>query len=123
MTFFVMEESLPVSDEILKVSDLWVVHCRVIDFRDDTVPQGEPDSAGSRVSGSHPTFISVSPSRLDARPSESRIAGSWFHIAFPLGGALKRSYFVASTALSALGLGLCQPPSPAVRRSASTGPQ
>src|SRR5579863_1169989 len=71
MTFFVMEESLPVSDEILKVSDLWVIHCRIIDFRDDTVPQGEPDSARSRVSGSHSVFISMGPSRLDARPSES----------------------------------------------------
>src|ERR1017187_1198163 len=82
MTFFFMEESLPVSDEILKVADLWMIHCRIIDFRDDTVPQGEPDSAGSRVSGSHPVFISVGPSRLDARPSKSCIAGIWFHISF-----------------------------------------
>src|SRR5579864_1359382 len=83
MAFFFMEESLPIRDEILKVSDLWVIHCWIIDFRDDTVPQGEPDSAGSRVSGSQPVFISVGPSRLDARPSESSIAGFWFHFAPP----------------------------------------
>src|ERR1035437_592599 len=85
MTFFLMEESLPIRDEILKVSDLRVIQCRIIDFRDDTVPQAEPDSAGSRVSGAHPVFISVGPSRLDARPSESWIAMFWFHLAFPLG--------------------------------------
>ena len=85
VAFFLMEERLPIGDEILKVADLWVIHGRVIDFRDDTVPQGEPDSARSRVSGSHSVFISVSPSRLDARPSESWIAMFWFHLAFPLG--------------------------------------
>src|SRR5579863_5382801 len=81
MTVFFVKERLPISDEILKVSDLWVIHGRIIDFGDDTVPQGEPDSAGSRVSSSHPVFISVGPSRLDARPSESWIAIFWFHIA------------------------------------------
>jgi len=76
-----MEERLPIREEILKVADLWVIHGRIIDFRDDTIPQGEPDSARSRVGGSYPVFISVSPSRLDAGPSESCIAMFWFHVA------------------------------------------
>src|SRR5579872_3157487 len=81
MTLFFMEKSLPICDEILKVSDLGMIYCRVIDFRDDTVPQGEPDSARRRVSGSHPVFIPMGPSRFDARPSESCVAMFWFHLA------------------------------------------
>jgi len=38
MTFFFMEESLPICDKILKVSDLGVIYCRVINLRNDTVP-------------------------------------------------------------------------------------
>ena len=64
--------SLSPTWNLLRIS-LAVVCGRMIDFRDDTVPQGEPDSARSRVSGSHPVFISVGPSRLNARPSESWI--------------------------------------------------
>jgi hypothetical protein len=63
----------------LKVSDLWVIHCRIIDFRGDTVPHGEPYPARSHVSGSHAVFISVGPSRLDAGPSE-RCTYAYYHV-------------------------------------------
>ena len=73
VALFFMEKSLSIRDEALQVSDLWVIHCRIVDFRDDAIPQGEPDSARSCISRSHSVFVAMSPSWLDARSSESAV--------------------------------------------------
>jgi len=68
-----VEKSLSIRDETLQVSDLRMIHRRIIDFSDDAVPQGEPNSARSRIRCPHSVFIAVSPPWLDARPAESAV--------------------------------------------------
>ena len=68
---FVVEKGRAVGDEILKVPELWTVHRWIVDFCYDPVPEGEPDQAGSRISGSHPILSSMRPSGLDAGRSKS----------------------------------------------------
>lgn len=68
-----MEKRLSIRDEALQVSDLRVIHCRVVDFRDDAIPQGEPNSARSCIRCPHAVFVAVSPSWLYARSSESDV--------------------------------------------------
>ena len=68
-----MEKGLSIRDEALQVSDLWMIHCRIINFSDDAIPQGEPNSARSCIRRAHSVFVTVSPSWLDARSSESAI--------------------------------------------------
>jgi hypothetical protein len=38
IAFFVIEKAFAVSDEILKIPELWPVNSRIIDFGDDSVP-------------------------------------------------------------------------------------
>ena len=66
-----MEKGLSIRNETLQVSDLRVIHCRIIDFSDDAIPQGEPNSARSCIRCPHAVFVAVSPSGLDARSPES----------------------------------------------------
>ena len=70
MALFLVEKALAVSNEVLQVPKLRSIDCRIVDFSDDAVPEGKPDSAGSCLSGSNPILCPVSPSRLDARPSK-----------------------------------------------------
>src|SRR5439155_819521 len=67
-----MEKGLSIRNETLQVSDLRVIHCRIIDFSDDAIPQGEPNSARSCIRCPHAVFVAVSPSGLDARSPDSR---------------------------------------------------
>jgi hypothetical protein len=73
VTFPVMEETLTIADQVLKVPELRPIYCRIVDFGDDAIPKRKPDLAGSCVCGSHPVFPSVSPSRMNPRPSERNI--------------------------------------------------
>jgi hypothetical protein len=83
VTFFLMKKAFAVRDEILKVPELWPVDCRIIDLRDDPVPEGKPDSAGGCVSSPHSVFSSMGPSGLDAGPSKSFIVAFSPHAAPP----------------------------------------
>jgi len=68
-----MEKGLSIRDEALQVSDLWMIHRRIIDFSDDAIPQGEPNSARNCVRRPHSVFVAVSPSWLYAWLSESAV--------------------------------------------------
>src|SRR6185437_3758142 len=83
VTLLLMEETCSVGDKILKVPELWLIHCRIIDLSDDAIPKSEPDSARSRIRSSYSVFAPMSPSGLHARLPESRVVVSWFHIALP----------------------------------------
>src|SRR5579871_4237432 len=72
MTLLVMEKALAVCDEILKVPQLWPVHCGIVDFGDDAVPKSKPDPAGSCISSSHAILPSMCPFGLNARPTKGR---------------------------------------------------
>ena len=54
------------SDQILKVTNLRLVNGRVVGFRDNSVPEREPDPAGSGIGGPDTVFASMGPSRFDA---------------------------------------------------------
>src|SRR6476646_1792940 len=75
-----MEERLAISDEILKVTELWLIDGRIIGLSDDAIPKCKPDAAGCRVGGPNPILSSVSPSGLDAWVSESFVCVARFHL-------------------------------------------
>ena len=74
-----MEESLTVGNEILEIAKLRPVDGRVVDFRYDAVPDGEPEMAGSAVRCAHPGFIAVRPSGFDSRLAKSVPANDCLH--------------------------------------------
>lgn len=68
-----MKKTLPIGDQELKVADLRPVYGRIIDLRNDTVPEREPDPAGGRVRRPYPVFAPMGPPGLNAgRPKASR---------------------------------------------------
>src|SRR6185437_14972980 len=66
IALFLMEESLAVGNEILEIAKLRPVDGRVVDLRDDAVPDGEPKMTGRTVRCPYAGFVAVRPSGLDA---------------------------------------------------------
>jgi len=71
-----MKEGLTISKKELDVPHLGHVNGWVIDLGDDTVPDGKPDPAGSRVGRADPILVAVRPTRLQTRPAEGVIISS-----------------------------------------------
>src|SRR6202041_3426215 len=71
-----MKEGLSITKKKLDVPHLRRVNSRVIDLGDNTVPDGKPDPAGSRVGCADPILVAVSPTGLQTRPAEGVIISS-----------------------------------------------
>lgn len=100
VTLLVMEETCSVSDKILKVPQLWLIHCRIVDLSDDAIPQREPDSARSRIGSPDTVFASMCPLGFNARPTESPVVVVVFRFHFIARG-LSHDQFDALTAIAA----------------------
>src|SRR3972149_10762918 len=70
MAFLLVEEALPISNEILKVPDLRAVHGGVVDLGKNAIPNGKPDPAGCGVRGADTVLAPVGPVGLNARPPD-----------------------------------------------------
>ncbi len=72
-----MEEGLAVGNEILEIAKLRPVNGRVVDLRDDAVPDGEPEMAGPRVRCAYAGLVAVRPSGPDPRLAKSFLANGF----------------------------------------------
>jgi hypothetical protein len=80
-----MKEGLPIGKKKLDITHLGHINSRVIDRRDDAVPDGKPDPAGSRVGCADPILVAVRPTGLQTRPAKCVIISSNFrHFQIPL---------------------------------------
>jgi len=70
MALLLVEKTLPIGDEILKITDLRPIYGWIIDLGQDTVPHGEPYPAGGRIGSAHSILAAMGPARLDAGPAE-----------------------------------------------------
>ena len=73
VTLFLMEETLTIANQELKVAELRPIHCWIVDFGDDAVPKRKPDLAGSCVCGSYAVFPSMGPSGMNPGVSKGSI--------------------------------------------------
>jgi hypothetical protein len=73
-----MKEGLTISKKELDVPHLRHINSRVIDLGDNTVPDGKPDPARSRVGRADPILVAVRPTGLQARPAKCVIVSSNF---------------------------------------------
>src|SRR5689334_23936576 len=69
----VVEEGLPVADEVLQVAYLRLIDGRVVDLVQDTLGDGEPDPAQRRVRGPYPVLVAAGPAGLDPGTTARRM--------------------------------------------------
>ena len=74
-----MEEGPAVGNEILEIAKLRSVDGRVVDFRDDAVPGGEPKMAGRRVRCAYAGLVAMCPSGFDPRLTKSSLLCNFLH--------------------------------------------
>jgi hypothetical protein len=61
-----VKESFAIRDQELQIANLRPVNGRVVDLRDNAVPNREPEMAGCGVCRAGTVFVAVRPARLDA---------------------------------------------------------
>ena len=91
-----MEETLPIGDQILKVTNLGPVNCGVISFGDNAIPKSEPEATGGSVGGPYALLSSLRPSRLNTRPAKSNSIATKLCQRAPRRRFYKRSRFAIS---------------------------
>jgi hypothetical protein len=74
-----MEKGPAVGNEILEIAKLRSVDGRVVDFRDDAVPDGEPKMAGRRVRCAYAGLVAMCPSGFDPRLTKSSLPCNFLH--------------------------------------------
>ena len=116
IALLLVEEALAVRDEVAEVPDLGRVDGGEVDLVEDAVREGEPHAAGGAVGRAHPLLAAARPARRYPRASE-RVFLRRLH------RSTHRRAARRPPAPPSSGSGLCQPPSAAIRASASFGPQ
>jgi hypothetical protein len=79
IALFLMKKGLAVSDEVLEVAKLRSVDGRVVDLRNDAIPDSEPEMAGRRVRCAYAGFVAMRPSGFDPRLAKSFLANNFLH--------------------------------------------
>jgi hypothetical protein len=74
-----MEKGLAVGNEILEIAQLRPVDGRIVDLRNDAVPDGEPEVAGRRVRGAYAGLVAMRPSGFDPRLAKDFLANDFLH--------------------------------------------
>ena len=70
---FIVEQSLPIGDQVLQVSDLRPVDRRVVHLVEDALGNGEPAPAQGRVRGPYTVLVAAGPARFDPGTAERRV--------------------------------------------------
>jgi hypothetical protein len=75
-----MEEGLSIGDEILEIAKLRPVYGRVVDLRNNAVPDRKPEMAGSGICCAYAGLVATGPAGLGSRLSERFLADNLFHL-------------------------------------------
>src|SRR5215831_6650770 len=58
---FLQEKTVPVREQEFHIAHLWTINGRMVDFSQDTAPDGEPNAAAARVCRTDAILIAIRP--------------------------------------------------------------
>lgn len=70
ITLLFLKERAAVGYEIFEISELRSINCRIVNLRDDSIPNREPEMTGCGVSSANTILVAMRPAGLNTRFSK-----------------------------------------------------